>query len=103
MAVNKSSKRVKLVLTRMGELPSPLHIYTFLEDIRYFVVCTCNKNCEITIYMADGNKHYIDNSPDNLSILTRGVEDASDKGQRKGSIHVSRTKSRPSGEDGDNS
>jgi hypothetical protein len=69
MAVNKSSQRVKLVLTRMGELPSPLHIYAFQEDIRYYVVCTCKKLCEITLYMADGNKHYVDNTPENLEIL----------------------------------
>lgn len=102
MAVNKSSKRVKLVLTREGELPSPLNIYAFPEDIRYYVVCSCKKNCEITLYMADGNKHYVDNTPENLEIL-KGEADASNEGQRKGSIHVSRAKSRASREDGSNS
>jgi len=73
MAVNKgsenSNKRVKLTLTRMGELPSPLIIYAYPEDIRYYVVCTCNKNCDVAIYMSNGEKHYVDNTPKNLKIL----------------------------------
>lgn len=69
MAVKPSStKRIKLSLTRT-ENPRPLMIYVFPEEIKCFVVCPCDKNCEIVLFLADGNKHYVDNSPENLKLL----------------------------------